>query len=65
MPHTSILGDADSLIVPRESAIFPHGDAIVLAGRGHNALLFDPDSITHVVERVKRAQQQQTSATLG
>ena len=55
VPHTSVVADADAMIVPCESAVFPRGDVVVLPGRGHNSLLFDPDSITHVVDRIKRA----------
>ena len=55
--HTSVVADADAVIVPCESAVFPRGDVVVLAGRGHNSLLFDPESITHVVNLVKRAQK--------
>ncbi|MCL2726103.1 MAG: alpha/beta fold hydrolase [Polyangiaceae bacterium] len=54
VPHTSIVGDADTMVVPAESAIFPRGDVHVLPGRGHNSLLFDPASISHVTERVRR-----------
>jgi hypothetical protein len=35
---------------------------LVLPGRGHNTLLFDPDSIAHVVERVKKQQRQAKQA---
>jgi triacylglycerol lipase len=56
VPHTSIVGDGDSMVVPCESAIFPRGDVHVLPGRGHNTLLFDPESIAHVVERVRKVQ---------
>jgi pimeloyl-ACP methyl ester carboxylesterase len=58
--HTSVVGEADALIIPGESAVFPRGDVVVLPGRGHNSLLFDPESITHVVDRVKRAQKPST-----
>jgi triacylglycerol lipase len=58
--HTSVVADADAMIIPGESAVFPRGDVVVLAGRGHNSLLFDPESITHVVDRVKRAQKRST-----
>ncbi len=57
VPHLSVVADADALIVPGESAVFPSGEVVVLAGRGHNSLLFDSESITHVVERVRRAQK--------
>ncbi len=54
VPHMSVVGEADALIVPRESAVFPRGEVVVLPGRGHNSLLFDPESITQVVERIKK-----------
>lgn len=57
VPHMSVVADADAMIIPCESAVFPRGEVVVLAGRGHNSLLFDPDSITHVVERIKKHQK--------
>lgn len=57
VPHMSVVADADAVVVPCESAVFPHGDVVVLPGRGHNSLLFDPDSITTVVERIKKHQR--------
>jgi len=56
VPHTSVVGDADSMVVPCESAVFPRGDVVVLPGLGHNSLLFHPESIMHVVERIRRHQ---------
>lgn len=56
VPHTSIVGEGDAMVVPCESAVFPRGDVHVLPGCGHNTLLFDPTSIGHVVDRVKRVQ---------
>ncbi|MCL2778505.1 MAG: hypothetical protein FWD73_10915 [Polyangiaceae bacterium] len=53
VPHTSIVGGADAMVVPADSAVFPRGDVHVLPGRGHNSLLFDPVSIAHVTERVR------------
>jgi pimeloyl-ACP methyl ester carboxylesterase len=53
VPHTSIVADRDTMIVPNESAVFPRGGVIVLPGRGHNTLLFDPESIAAVVARVR------------
>lgn len=58
VPHLSLVADADAVVIPRESAVFPRGEVVVLAGRGHNSLLFDPESITHVVDRVKAVQKQ-------
>ena len=56
VPHTSVVADADTMVVPCESAVFPRGDVVVLPGRGHNSLLFDPESIAVVTDRVRRAQ---------
>lgn len=56
IPHLSVVADADLMIVPCESAVFPYGDVVVLPGRGHNSLLFDPDSITTVIDRIRRFQ---------
>jgi triacylglycerol lipase len=60
VPHMSVVAEADAMIVPAESAVFPRGEVVVLPGRGHNSLLFDPDSITTVVDRVKRHQKPKT-----
>jgi len=56
VPHTSIVAEDDALVVPSESAVFPRGDVVVLPKLGHNTLLFDPSSVTHVIARVKRVQ---------
>ena len=45
------------MIVPRESAVFPRGDVVVLPNRGHNSLLFDGESIAAVTERIKLSQR--------
>jgi pimeloyl-ACP methyl ester carboxylesterase len=60
VPHLSVVADADAMIVPTESAVFPRGDVVVLPGRGHNSLLFDPESITHVVDRIRRRSRPRT-----
>ena len=57
VPHTSVVADGDRMVVPCESAVFPRGDVVVLPGRGHNSLLFDPESIATVTERVRLAQR--------
>jgi len=54
VPHTSVVGEGDSMVVPCESAVFPRGDVVVLPGLGHNSLLFHRESIRHVVDRVRR-----------
>jgi triacylglycerol lipase len=56
VPHTSIVGERDVVIVPADSAVFPRGDVIVLAHCGHNSLLFDSESIGRVVEKVRGVQ---------
>lgn len=61
VPHTSVVADGDSMVVPTESAVFPRGDVVVLPGRGHNTLLFDPESIATVVDRVQRIQRKATA----
>ncbi len=53
VPHTSLVADGDAMVVPTESAVFPRGEVVVLPGRGHNSLLFDPESIATVVGRVQ------------
>jgi triacylglycerol lipase len=53
VPHTSIVGDADTVVVPYNSAIFPRGNVQVLTGRGHNTLLFDEQAVTTVVEQIR------------
>jgi triacylglycerol lipase len=58
VPHTSLVGEGDLMVVPAESAVFPRGDVIVLPRCGHNTLLFHTDSIARVVDRVRRMQEQ-------
>jgi triacylglycerol lipase len=62
VPHTSIVASGDTMIVPAESAIFPRGDVFVLNG-GHNSLLFHPESIARVVDRVERVKRLATQRT--
>jgi pimeloyl-ACP methyl ester carboxylesterase len=57
VPHTSVVGDGDMVVVPRDSAVFPRGEVVVLPHCGHNTLLFHDESIAHVVERVQRVQR--------
>lgn len=56
VPHTSVVGHRDIVVVPGESAAFPRGDVVVLPQCGHNTLLFHADSIARVVERVRLVQ---------
>jgi triacylglycerol lipase len=58
VPHTSLVGEGDLMVVPAESAVFPRGDVIVLPRCGHNTLLFHTDSIARVVDRVRRFQDE-------
>jgi pimeloyl-ACP methyl ester carboxylesterase len=56
VPHTSVVGAGDIMVIPAESAVFPRGDVVVLPRCGHNTLLFHGDSIAHVVDRVRLVQ---------
>jgi pimeloyl-ACP methyl ester carboxylesterase len=56
VPHTSIVGHRDVLVVPKESAVFPRGEVVVLPHCGHNTLLFHEESIARVVDRVRLVQ---------
>jgi pimeloyl-ACP methyl ester carboxylesterase len=61
VPHLSVVADHDLVVVPCESAVFPRGEVVVLQGRGHNSLLYDPEAIRAVVSRIR---QHQAGATL-
>jgi len=65
VPHTSVVGEGDMIVVPAESAVFPRGDVLVLPRCGHNTLLFHDDSIAHVVEKVRGIQDSARLASLG
>ncbi|HVJ91109.1 MAG TPA: alpha/beta fold hydrolase [Labilithrix sp.] len=52
VPHTSLVATVDAIVAPVESSVFPRGDVIVLPRCGHNTLLFHPESIARVVDRV-------------
>jgi pimeloyl-ACP methyl ester carboxylesterase len=54
VPHTSIIAGDDRLVFPNAAARFPRGDAVVLEGRGHNALLFDREATGLVIDRIRR-----------
>jgi triacylglycerol lipase len=56
VPHTSLVGEGDLMVVPSASAVFPRGDLVIVPRCGHNTLLFHSDSITHVLERIRGAQ---------
>jgi pimeloyl-ACP methyl ester carboxylesterase len=56
VPHSSVVGEGDIVVIPAESAVFPRGDVVLLPRCGHNTLLFHADSIAHVVDRVRLVQ---------
>jgi triacylglycerol lipase len=53
VPHLSLLAEADRVVVPETSAMFPVGEVVSFRDRGHNSLLYDPRSIDLIVERVR------------
>lgn len=52
--HTSIVAGDDRMVVGADNAVFPHGDVVVLPGRGHNSLLFDEEASRIVIDRIKQ-----------
>lgn len=58
VPHVSVVGDGDLVVIPAESAVFPRGEVMVIPRCGHNTLLFHTDSIDLVVKRVRRVQDE-------
>lgn len=61
VPHTSVIAGEDHLVVPQESAAFPHGDVVVMQGRSHNSLLFDGDVAELIASRVRFASLAKTA----
>ncbi len=55
VPHLSLVAEADRVVVPETSAMFPAGEVVSFRDKGHNSLLFDPRSIALIVERVRGA----------
>jgi putative serine esterase DUF676 len=53
VPHTSIVGAADSVVVGVDTASLGFGDVVVMSDRGHNGLLFDQTVAKLVIDRVK------------
>lgn len=53
VPHTSIVGEADTLVVGVDTASLGFGEVVVLPHRGHNALLFCEKAAALVIDRVK------------
>jgi triacylglycerol lipase len=60
--HTSVVGGADRLVFPPESACFPSGEVVHLAGRGHNMLLFD-DEVARLIIRLVRGVAPRSAVT--
>jgi triacylglycerol lipase len=54
VPHTSVVGAEDRLVVGVKTACLGVGDVVVLENRGHNTLLFDDEVAELVIERVRR-----------
>jgi len=53
VPHTSIVGAVDSVVVGVDTASLGFGDVVVMPDRGHNGLLFDQSVAKLVIDRVK------------
>lgn len=53
VPHTSIVGEDDRLVVGVSTASLGFGEVVVLPERGHNALLYCEKAAALVIERVK------------
>jgi pimeloyl-ACP methyl ester carboxylesterase len=53
VPHTSVVGQADRMVVPQHSAVLPTGDVAVFSDLGHNALLYDARVHDLVTSRIK------------
>jgi hypothetical protein len=58
-----MLAEADRVVVPETSAMFPAGEVVTFRDRGHNSLLYDARSIDVIVERV-RGERPPTSSRL-
>lgn len=54
VPHTSIAGSNDLTAPPDSTRSLPHGDIVMLEGRGHNGLLFDQEAMNIVLTNVAR-----------
>lgn len=57
VPHTSVIGTADKVVFPVESAFYHHGERIVLRHRGHNTLLYDREVANIVLSRITESSQ--------
>jgi triacylglycerol lipase len=57
VPHTSIVAADDAVAVGVERACLGAGKVFVVAGRGHNSLLFDQDVASIVIRVLERSTQ--------
>ena len=55
VPHTSIVGAADKVVVGVETACLGFGDVVVVPNRGHNAILFDRRVAELLMDRLRRS----------
>jgi pimeloyl-ACP methyl ester carboxylesterase len=53
VPHTSIVGEDDTVVPGVATASLGYGEVVVLPGRGHNALLFCERAAGLVIDGVK------------
>ena len=53
VPHTSIVGEEDTVVVGVETASLGFGEVVVVPQRGHNALLFCEHVAGLVIDGVK------------
>lgn len=53
VPHLSLFGTGDLVVRPFQSAVFPIGDVVELAGLGHNTLLYDQSAQDAVIARLR------------
>ncbi len=53
---TSLWADRDLMVLPRENAIYREGEDIPINGIGHAGLLLHPQTLRHVLERLRSGQ---------
>lgn len=54
VPHLSVVAGEDSFVRSPVAHALPGGDVVVMAGRGHNTLLFDADVAKLLAHRVRQ-----------
>ncbi len=64
VPHLSLVAEADRVVIPETSAMFPAGEVVSFRDRGHNSLLYDTRSISLIVDRVRRDRPPSSSRAL-